>query len=251
MIKRTFADIPIFDFDVIDSTNKYCLDNIKSLENEFSRSNSWLKAVVTAQFQTDGKGRRDRQWQSEPSSALLSSFIIYPKFFGTMLDTTLIITTINMILQEYSVPASIKWPNDIIIENGENEKNNKICGVLTQIIDEYLIIGIGLNVVRDDKSTLENISYLDDFKINKSPKSLLEEIITRVCGFNDDTFIPKNILDQYRNASSTITKKVRIETIRDKFEGTAKGISQSGSIIIELEDKSLIELSEGDIIHIR
>ena len=198
MIKRTFADIPIFDFDVIDSTNKYCLDNIKSLENEFSRSNSWLKAVVTAQFQTDGKGRRDRQW-----------------------------------------------------ENGENEKNNKICGVLTQIIDEYLIIGIGLNVVRDDKSTLENISYLDDFKINKSPKSLLEEIITRVCGFNDDTFIPKNILDQYRNASSTITKKVRIETIRDKFEGTAKGISQSGSIIIELEDKSLIELSEGDIIHIR
>lgn len=249
MIKRTFADIPIYDFDEIDSTNKYALENLNTIKTEYISASTWIKAVVTAHQQSDGKGRRDRRWVSEPGSALLVSFVVEPKFFGTMLDTTLLISCVNEVLNRLGVPSKLKWPNDITVDvNGDT---NKLAGVLTQIAGDYLIIGVGVNIEKITDDELENIGCINDFDIQIQSEELLDLILNTLTKLNANDFNFENVLAKYRTMSVTLNKQVRVESMNETIEGKAIDITDTGSLLLEMSDGRLVELSEGDVIHLR
>lgn len=249
MIKRTFADIPIYDFDEIDSTNKYGLENLNAIKSDFLSESNWVKAVVTARQQTDGKGRRDRQWVSEPDSSLLASFIIEPKFFGTMLDTTLLITCVNKILNGLDVPSKIKWPNDVTVDSAEGTK--KLSGVLTQIAGDYLVIGVGINIKNIEHSEITNVACLNDFEVQIDRDELLKIILNEIVNLKDSDYVFENVLEKYKSMSSTLGRQVRIESMNETIEGKAIDIAITGSLVIEMPDGRVVELSEGDVIHLR
>jgi BirA family biotin operon repressor/biotin-[acetyl-CoA-carboxylase] ligase len=250
MIKRTFADIPIFEFDELESTNKYGVDNINILKNEFSSSSKWLKAIICARQQTGGKGRRGRDWLSEPDSAMLASFVIDPLHFGTMLDTTLLITIVNELIRDLGVSSGLKWPNDICVLGNDN-KLEKLAGVLTEIASEYLVIGIGINIKKFSDTNIENIAALNDYDIDISQSDLIDKIIYIISEQETVNFESEFILSKYKSMSLSISKRVRVETINETFEGIAVSIAQSGALLLELDDKRIIELSEGDVVHLR
>lgn len=249
MIKRTFADIPIYDFDEIDSTNKYGLENLNAIKSDFLNESTWVKAVVTARQQTDGKGRRDRQWVSEPDSALLASFIIEPKFFGTMLDTTLLITCVNKILNGLNVPSKVKWPNDITVETEVATK--KLSGVLTQIAGDYLVIGVGINIKTIEHSEIADVACLNDFEVQIDRDELLKIILNEIVNLKDSDYVFEHVLEKYKSMSSTLGRQVRIESMNETIEGKAIDIAITGSLVIEMPDGRVVELSEGDVIHLR
>jgi len=125
-------------FESIDSTNLYLKQNYQKLED---------RTFVSADYQTKGKGRNDRSWQSCAGENLLFSLLIreaalFPKYKAMSILSAY---TILQVLKEYKVSSlSIKWPNDIYV------KDHKICGILLESVMkermECLIIGIGLNV---------------------------------------------------------------------------------------------------------
>lgn len=106
--------------------------------------------VVSADYQSDGKGQFGNKWQSEYGKNLLLSVYIRPEklkapeSFQLNVATTLAIC--SFLDQKLNKKiAAIKWPNDIIVDG------KKIGGILIQnsiagrLITES-IIGIGLNV---------------------------------------------------------------------------------------------------------
>ena len=137
----TDFNAPVFHVTETDSTNNY-LNALSLKENpeEFT--------VITADFQTAGKGQRGKGWESEAGKNLLFSMVMYPAFLKPrkqFLLSQAIALAIKEELDTFSDGFSIKWPNDIYW------REKKICGILIE--NELLgnaikksVAGIGINI---------------------------------------------------------------------------------------------------------
>ena len=125
------------------STNNYLKDLIVSQRDALSEG-----TVVTADFQTKGRGQVGNFWESEDGKNLLVSIYFSPSHIeptSQFVLSELVSLAIVDLLQEEISDISIKWPNDIYW------KNQKLAGILIEnelfgnrVI--HSVIGIGLNV---------------------------------------------------------------------------------------------------------
>lgn len=130
-------------FDEIDSTNTFLLENYKFYGN---------MTFVDASYQSKGKGRMDRVWESKKNDSLMFSILIKDKELlqkAPLLSLLAGSSVLNCLEQENVSNASIKWPNDVYV-NGK-----KICGILLESVSvgseiKALVIGIGLNVNQEE-----------------------------------------------------------------------------------------------------
>jgi BirA family biotin operon repressor/biotin-[acetyl-CoA-carboxylase] ligase len=132
---------PIISLHTIPSTNNYV--------NELLANNSGLcETVVTAQFQTNGRGQAGNYWESDDGKNLTLSLLLFPQYliassqFSLLQSVSLAITDF---LKLHGISALIKWPNDIYVNS------EKIAGILIEnsVMGTTLyhsIVGIGLNV---------------------------------------------------------------------------------------------------------
>lgn len=130
-----------FHFPEIGSTN----EQAKSL---LAKSNPIEGTVISAGFQTGGKGQMGSRWESEKNQNILTSIIIYPEYLpleNTFLLNIAISLALKDVVSKYFEPTKIKWPNDIYANN------KKLGGILIQntIVGHQIqstIVGIGLNI---------------------------------------------------------------------------------------------------------
>lgn len=125
----------------IDSTN----DELKRL---FSEGKLEHGTLLTADFQSGGKGQMGEGWVSAKGKNFLGTFFLKPKldlsemFLLNMVMSLAVRETISELIKD---PVEIKWPNDIVV-NGK-----KIAGILIEnkLKREGLsgvFLGLGLNV---------------------------------------------------------------------------------------------------------
>lgn len=145
-------------FESIDSTNTYLKENYQILDN---------LTFVSADVQTKGRGRNNRDWKSEKGDSLLFSLLIKEEALINKFESLSIISAYSLleVFKDYRLNnLSIKWPNDVYV-NGK-----KILGILLEAITvekiECLIIGIGINVNQD--------KFVGDYKTE--PTSLYLEL---------------------------------------------------------------------------
>lgn len=101
--------------------------------------------IIVADVQLKGKGRHGTNWGST-GKQILFSFAIKNKInYLNVCDQ--ICHTFN----KFDIKTYVKWPNDIFL----SLNNKKICGVLIEEINDYSIVGIGINV----KGTIYNNIY--------------------------------------------------------------------------------------------
>lgn len=131
----------IIELDSVDSTNNY----LSKLANETIVENG---SVILAHFQTNGKGQRGNNWESEAGSNLTFSVFLdmtFLKLSQNFLLSMMVCNSVHELISNYTTDCKIKWPNDILLNR------NKMCGILIEnsVQRNYLsnsIIGIGLNV---------------------------------------------------------------------------------------------------------
>ena len=124
----------LYDKDEVGSTNDEVLKQTQNLMGE--------KVIVMARSQTNGRGRRGREWISLDGNLFFSmGFECDLKDFGAMvficsLSVWQTIQELNPLLN-----IKLKWPNDVLV----NER--KICGMLLEKGEgRYLVAGIGVNI---------------------------------------------------------------------------------------------------------
>ncbi len=105
-------------------------------------------AIYVADSQIDGRGQQLSKWESEPGKNLTFSILLYPDFLKIErqfeISKAISLGVVDY-LKELTDGVSIKWPNDIYLNNG------KVAGILIENsirINKIssCIVGIGLNI---------------------------------------------------------------------------------------------------------
>jgi len=214
------------------STNSYA---IKLLKNDKVDEG----AVIYTNFQSEGKGHAGNTWESEEGKNLLFSLILYPTTLKPT-DQFIISKTISLgicdFLRPYTSKVSIKWPNDIYVNN------DKIAGLLIEsalIRDEieYMIAGIGLNI--NQKKFLSNaanpvsLSRVTGREFNTV--ECLKELVLHIDRRYQDFLLKKRreIDSDYLSNLYRYGKWFEFSDSNGLYEGKIIGIDRNGRLRIE------------------
>ena len=129
-------------FDRLDSTQKYLINLVR--EGKIDK-----EIAIVAKEQYNGVGSRNNGWIANRGD-LTFSFVVnkdsLPKDLPISSASIFFAFLMKEVLHEYDKNCWLKWPNDIYI------KNKKAGGVVTQLLKQFLIVGIGINISqRDDE----------------------------------------------------------------------------------------------------
>ena len=227
----------VIHFKEIDSTNNYLKNSYQILDNF---------TFVTADYQSHGKGRKDRVWSSESGANLMFSFLIKEPALLKKYSALSIISAVEVakLLESYKFKGvSVKWPNDVFI----NDK--KVCGILLEgQILQYLVVGVGLNVNQKvfpeglrRPATSMSLEANQDFDIEEIEKKLFSNIVRDLKSLNEDEF-----LEYFRNHNFLLNKKVRVLVNDEPFIGEVVGIDANYFLQIKTSDM-LLHIDSGEI----
>lgn len=231
-----------------DSTNKYA--------KQLAAQGYPEGTLVVAERQTAGRGRRGRQWHSEPGQAIFMSLILRPSLPLKELSriTLFIAVAVVETLERFGIKSGIKWPNDVLI-NGR-----KIAGILTEAVTdmdgiEYIVTGIGLNVnnriedfpeeIRSIPTTIREeaghcvsrVEVLQEFlwQLETSYRQLLSG------GFNE-------ILEKVRSLSLVIGRDIKIDSVNGITTGRAIDIDNNGFLMVRDAQGDIHNVMSGEIL---
>lgn len=163
--------------------------------------------LVTADYQTKGRGQRGNSWESEPGKNLVFSMLIHPgyvasneQFILSQAISLAIQQTLSGILKDNEV--RIKWPNDIYW------KDFKICGILIEnsLMGRHIetsTLGVGININQEK------------FCSNAPNPVSLYQIMKQE---NDRTDILLQIVKRFHDYLELLKQKEKSEIVRCYFE---------------------------------
>jgi BirA family biotin operon repressor/biotin-[acetyl-CoA-carboxylase] ligase len=191
--------------------------------------------LVTATAQTAGRGRQGRSWAAPPGRALLASVVL--REFGALLP----LAAAAAVADVAGDRALVKWPNDVLVEG------RKIAGILAEARPQegWAVLGIGLNVAVRPEDLPEELRDragslgLEPGDIEPTLDRLLRAL-ERWLDADDG-----ELLDALRARDALAGR--RISWAAGAGAGTARGISPSGGLIVELEDGSTTTLEAGEV----
>ncbi|MBA1432880.1 MAG: biotin--[acetyl-CoA-carboxylase] ligase [Epsilonproteobacteria bacterium] len=162
-------------FETLDSTQIYLKE--KLLKKELN-----APIAISAEVQTSGIGSRDNAWESAKGNLFLS-FALPLKQLPCDLQLASASIYFSYLLQETLVAFGskvwIKWPNDFYF--GEK----KIGGMITNIVDENIVCGFGLNITDAPKEfakldiAIEKKVLLENYFKNIEKKVLWKQVFSK------------------------------------------------------------------------
>ncbi len=225
----------LLEFERLDSTNRYAWDMIsdgKSIEG----------TVVSAGFQTAGKGQVGNTWISDAGSNLLLSFILHPKFmlpkhqFDLNRVTSLAIRDCLQVLGIDN--TSIKWPNDVLVGG------KKIAGILIRNLISHnriqaSVVGIGFNINQQFEDGEIKATSLHAI-LGSHQKT--EEVRDILFSCLDKRYLQLKQGHNSKLHADYLKFLFRYETLSNyrlpdgkEFLGTIKGLDEYGRLIVEHE----------------
>ena len=213
--------------------------------------------LVVAEEQLKGRGRMGRSWISPAGKGIWMSLLLRPKIppSSAPIITSLAALAVKRALEEVAaLKASIKWPNDIILQN------KKVCGILTEIhadidIIHYVILGIGINANLDKEDfpkelldSATSISIVLGRKVDRT--ELVQAIMKHMEDIYTD-YIKKgdigSILDECRKCSATLGRTVKVIGRDREFSGKAVDLDEDGALLVLKEDGEMEKVLSGDV----
>ena len=113
-------------------------------------------ALVTADFQTQGRGQRGRQWNAGFGQSALMSFVYHLAADAEVSQLSLVaaLAVAEAMAALGDLEPYIKWPNDVLLGG------RKAAGILIEVAGaKDAIIGIGINVNQDRFVGAEEFVY--------------------------------------------------------------------------------------------
>lgn len=212
-------------------------------------------AVIIADRQLAGKGRRGRTWLSEAGGNLYFSLLLKPDFKAdqaSMLTLVMALAVAKGIEAIYDCKPQIKWPNDIVM-NGR-----KVCGILTQMQMKagkigHIVIGVGINV-HQTKFACEGLEYAGSL-LNETGKriereELLAEVLYQFERLYDD-FCEEGslgfILSDYESRLVNLGNRVQVLDPKGEYQGTALGMNDKGELLVQKLDGTVEAVYAGEV----
>lgn len=231
----------VYHFESLPSTNAFAQELV-------SKSKPSEGTVISASFQTEGRGQLGSRWESAAAENIMLSIVFYPTFlmpYEQFELNRIIALAVRDTLQIYvTTSVKIKWPNDIYV----NEK--KICGILIQNTlqtngIQSSIVGIGINVNQlnfsEEASKATSVILQTKQKHDLVPiqENLCQNIEARYLQLKTRKFAPIHkdyLLHLYRFEEWHIYKRV---CDNHTFKGKIIDINNEGCLEILFENNEI------------
>ena len=245
--------------------NTKWLGNTIYWEESVDSTNTWAKrlaedgaphgTVVIADEQTQGKGRRGRQWVTPKGTSIAVTKLLKPDMppeRASMLTLVEGLSVAQAIRKLYNLDASIKWPNDVVVSN------RKICGILTEMSAQmdyinYIVIGTGINTnLREFPEELKDIATSLMIEVGHEVKraelvAALLEIFEKNYEIFSKTWDLSGLMQDYNDILVNREAQVRVLQPGNEYTGIARGIDEKGQLLVEREDQTIEKVYAGEV----
>lgn len=213
-----------------------------------------LPALFSVERQTNGRGRRGRQWESGVAKNLTFSFVWRFENGPSVVEGLSLAAGVAVarVLKKVGIPnPGLKWPNDAQIDG------QKICGILLEMVADQdvcdVIIGIGLNVEMED-SVMANVDQPWTDLVSRLPTRpsrnyLLAELtkeLVGVCELFEDGNGMKHFQSHWQAYDVLFNQPIRVMSVSQQRQGIAKGIDEKGALLLE-ENGEMVTLHGGEV----
>ncbi|MEW6624857.1 MAG: biotin--[acetyl-CoA-carboxylase] ligase [Bacillota bacterium] len=247
-LKTKWLGKNLYYYQTVDSTNEVAKAYIDIGQEEGT--------VIIADYQTAGRGRLGRKWESPEGGGLWFSVIFKPPFelkYFPQVNLLAAVAVVEAVKKRTGIALGIKWPNDLLLNHC------KVCGILAETYFNkeevnYLILGVGLNVNVSEDDLSQEIR-LSSTSINTALKKYIqrEPLFSEIlyCLENwYETFIGSGISAVRRawlENNITLGRWVEIRSFGEVFHGKAVDISMDGNLLVEGERGEIKSFVTGDV----
>lgn len=232
-------------------------------------------AILAADHQVAGRGRRDRTWTAPPRSSLAVSLLVVPDDVPQVRWSWLPLLVGVALAQALSpvaqVRAQLKWPNDVLVapppdaHPPDDEDWRKVAGVLAQVVSTPrgpgVVVGVGLNVSqRADELAVPTATSLVIARSATTDRDLLLRAALRSTGSwlrdwrtHRGDPVASGLGPAYRRTCRTLGRQVQVHLPGGSvLAGVASGVDDDGRLVVTPADGSPERaLAAGDVVHVR
>jgi BirA family biotin operon repressor/biotin-[acetyl-CoA-carboxylase] ligase len=201
-------------------------------------------AVVVADAQTAGRGRRGHSWFSPPGSGLYVSVVLTPSRARTdparamrLLTLAAGVALADGIEAGTGLRVGLKWPNDVYVAR------RKLAGILAEASGEVVVLGFGINVrttalppeLRDRATSVET-----ELGRDVGRHVILVETLAALARRYDDLLDGRfdAILDAWRaRAPAAVGAHVTWTSAAEPRAGVTAGIDDNGALLVRVGDR--------------
>ncbi len=209
--------------------------------------------IICTNYQTAGRGQAGNGWESEDGMNLLFSVLLFPSTINPA-DQFLISITISLgicdFLVRYIPDCTIKWPNDIYVNN------DKIAGILIEntIMGnsiENCVAGVGLNVnqVKFISNAPNPVSMKaltgKDYDLKLCLDELASDLDRRYKQLLAEDF--RTLRDGYKSKLFRLNKWAGFRDQAGKFQGKIVSVSEIGYLQVQRKSGTITEYSFKEI----
>lgn len=240
-------DMHVRVFSSIDSTNQYILESNNINDRQWG--------LCVAEMQTQGRGRRGRQWLSSYGRNIQMSIGVYLNM--PMVDVSGLSLVAGVVLAQFLEAAGVKegalkWPNDIHITG------KKVAGLLLEVKGEAegpvkAVLGIGLNL---DMSEIEKHHISQPFTDLKSHlRGTIPSRTTMVADLAERLYRAiqeyqqtglTSFLQQWKRYDKYLGQPVTISSAVKHTHGIYRGLDEQGRLLLETQH-SIKTFSAGEV----
>jgi BirA family transcriptional regulator, biotin operon repressor / biotin---[acetyl-CoA-carboxylase] ligase len=203
-------------------------------------------AVAVTDHQTAGRGRLGRTWVEAPRTAVLCSVLLRPPAERRAAELSLVaaVAVAEAVEAATGLSAQIKWPNDVMLNR------RKVAGILAEMRDSVVVVGIGINVNQtreqlpaDARTLAGSLRTLTGHEYDRG------EVLTLVLGQLDAHYARwlvtglDGVFDELGSRDFLRGRRVRV---RDQ-SGTSVQINREGKLEIAFDEGGHRAIDSGEV----
>ncbi|MFT6583491.1 MAG: BirA family biotin operon repressor/biotin-[acetyl-CoA-carboxylase] ligase [Alphaproteobacteria bacterium] len=210
--------------------------------------------VIWADTQTNGRGRRGREWES-PVGNLYFSIVLRPE---KPLSEAAMISLIAAISLSDALRAVLpddvdllhKWPNDILVDGA------KIAGILLEAssggaskLVEWIVLGCGVNIVSHPKNTVYPATDLGCYPLKPTAGDILTLFVQKFSYWRalwlEDGVAP--IRSAWLHRAKGLGERVTVRTGAREIQGVFHDLDVDGALMLSNSDGVIERVTAGDV----
>jgi BirA family biotin operon repressor/biotin-[acetyl-CoA-carboxylase] ligase len=244
------------------------VDSTQRVVREWMEEGADDVSVAVAEYQSEGRGRQNREWMAPPGSGLLLSVGFRPERLGAN-HAWRLAAIVSLAMRDAAEEQAglkdgtlwLKWPNDIVAEANDRSLR-KVAGVLGETVAaergvQTAVVGIGVNTNWDSvdfpwalSPTMTSLRELS----GKRPidnEALLEAFLARLEPRYEALKSGRFDAGGWSTAQRTTGRQVMVDLPDDTLAGIATGVDpETGALLVESDGRN-VSVDSGEVVRCR
>lgn len=230
---------------------------VPELFDEIDSTNAELKrrpgvpegTVLVTACQTAGRGRLGRAFRSPPGGVYLSAVLRPDAPPERLLHLTPMVAVAmrRAFLDACGVDCGIKWINDLVFQG------KKLCGILVELYDGAMIVGIGVNCNTPPEAFPPDVRAMATTLAEAAgapvdPNAVAAAMTRRLWLLSQELFSQKAAyLAEYAAHCVTLHKPVQLVRGEQREAAFAEGIDENGALLVRRADGAVSAVQAGEV----